>query len=238
MILHPGATTKSNLYQPTAANVLSSKLGEPTATDHQYPGHQRPTSLLHYLRGCPKKKHCNLRVPNTEYSPSTILPSRLHPTAGQPISLCGNKIPTYYVTTLLTPTPPHDPASTSPIFSRYTLSHTESFAFPIHPYYSKPSYSTTTISTPICLASRPSPNAAYQPHTLTTIYKSLHLLLTGLKLYSTALNNPATTSGDSPSLSLARHRPTTSFGTNNTPNSPSTPRLHLDYQRLKPSTTP
>ncbi len=102
-----------------------------------------------------KHEQRNLRVPNTESSPSTLLPSRLHPTAGQPISLCDNEIPIYYYTIPRTPTQPHDLASTSPTFSRYTLSHTGNYPFPTHLYYSRHSFSTTTTYTLICSASRP-----------------------------------------------------------------------------------
>jgi hypothetical protein len=94
--------TNANAPSTTVANVPSSKHGGHTATDcHQReptsPRHPRPTSLLHYFRGCPNLYLLNLRVPNTMSSPST---------AGQPISLCDNEIPTYYYTIPRTPTQP------------------------------------------------------------------------------------------------------------------------------------
>jgi hypothetical protein len=85
----------------------------------------------------------------------------------------------------------------------------------------------TTTYIPICSVYRPSLNTAYQPRTLTMTYKSLHLLLTGLKLYYTASNKLATTSGDYLSRSLAPQQRTTSSCTSSTPNSPCTLRPHL-----------
>jgi hypothetical protein len=58
-------------------------------------------------------------------------------------------------------------------------------------------------------------------------YKSLHLLLTDLKLYYTASNKMATTSGDSLSRSLAPQQRTTSSDTSSTPDSPCTLRPYL-----------
>jgi hypothetical protein len=78
----------------------------------------------------------------------------------------------------------------------------------------------TTTCIPICSVYRPSLNTVYQPRTLPMTYKSLHLILTDLKLYYTASNKLATTSGDSLSQSLAPQQRTTSSGTSSTPNSP------------------
>jgi hypothetical protein len=57
-----------------------------------------------------------------------------------------------------------------------------------------------------------------QGHTPITIYKLLRLLHTGPKPYSTASNNPATTSGGSPYRSLAHLQLTMSFDTSSMQN--------------------
>ena len=132
--LVPLATYASNPNAPADARAHTLRRGAPIPADYNRPQPyrpqvQRPTSLLHYLRGC-LTHTLRTRSPNIACFPFTNPPSHSHRTAGPQTYLCDTVTRTYYKTTLHTPTLPPDQA-TSPTINRSTLSHTAYSLFQI-----------------------------------------------------------------------------------------------------------
>ena len=120
----PLATYVLNPDAPADAHAHTSNRGEITPADYNRPRRatprvHRPTSLLHYLRGC-LIHTLRTRPPNTVCFPSMHPPSHSHRTAGPQTYSCDTVIRTYYKTTLHTPTLLPDQALTLPTINRST----------------------------------------------------------------------------------------------------------------------